>query len=155
MLDCCCPDPLDDGAPISGSVEVAFDTGEIITTDATVQTVVLGRLPVDGAQVHINVETIAEQSNGQRGAWSLNNATAARNVNGSNSTQHITLLQSYTDVVTPPWTTVAAGAMPAGWAFVAPTVAGTDFQIQFNGAAGQTISWRIYGSVVLQRGATP
>lgn len=150
----CCADPLDDGAPPSGASELAFDSGEIITTDASVVTVVLAQLPIDGAQAHVNLETIAERSNGQAGAWSLNNATAARNVNGSNAAQHITILQSYTDIVTPPWTTVAAGAMPAGWAFVAPAVVGTTFQLQFNGAAGQTISWRVEGTLVLQRGAT-
>ncbi len=155
MLLCCCPEPLDDGAPISALSELAFDTGDIVTTDGTVQTIVFGHLPVVGAQIHINMETVAEQSNGQNGAWSLNNATAARNAIGSNAAQHITLLQSYTDVATPPWTTVAAGVMPAGWAFVAPAVAGVDFQLQFNGTAGATITWRVYGSVVLMRGATP
>jgi len=153
MLGCFCPSPLSNGRTPSGASELAFDSGEIETVGAVVTTVVLARLVVVGASAHVNIETIGQQDNAENGAWSLNNASAARNAIGSNANQFITILSSYTDAAAPPWTTVAAGAWPAGWAFVAPAVVGTDFQIQFNGAAGQTIRWRVYGSLVLQWGA--
>lgn len=158
-MRCCCPSPLSNGQPpAAGGSELAFDV-EITTTDGAVQTVTLAQLPVAGAAAHANLELVGQQDNpagqeGQRGAWTLQNASAARNSVGSGSFPHIALQAGYTDIATPAWTTGGA-AWPAGWGFTQPGVVGNAFVMTFNGAAGQRVRWRLFGTVVLENGATP
>lgn len=131
----------------------------ITTTDATPQTVVLARHPVDGAAASVELDIRGAQTGpaaadrGDRGGWFKAWIQSSRSAGGTNFL--ITGLigpTGYEDPAGVPWTTVG---VPVGWAFIGIAIVGTDLVITFNGAAGQTIQWRLRGPRSFAGGATP
>jgi hypothetical protein len=116
------------------------------TTDGTAQTFNVGTLAAVGASILFDVVLMGTKTNAQEGLYARWMGQAARNATASG----IGLIlvagpTGFTDPAAAPYT--AAPAVPAGWA-ANIALAGTIVQLQYNGAAGDTIDWRI---VVLQR----
>lgn len=134
-------------------------SADVTTTDGAAQQVVLAQLPADGAAASVEFKISGSQTGpaaadaGDRGGWFHAWVQAARNSIGTNFL--ITGLigpSGYTDILFVPWTTIG---VPAGWAFIGVAIAGTSLVLNFNGAAGQTIAWRIRGHRSFAGGATP
>jgi hypothetical protein len=123
------------------------------TTDATTQTLTIANLPIVGAGVYWYLSIRGQETNGQRGARFNYWADASRNAVGTNGVVLGTVGPTgYTDVATPPWTTIA---VPVGWGFTAINIVGNQTQFQFNGAVAQTVQWKTIVQRIFMSGATP
>lgn len=153
--------PVIDGAPSGGGVISDRLIITRTTTDGAAQTLVIGSLPVVGASIFwegtLNARLVAGGAGaGTAGAYVLNATRADRNAIGSGAFNVLGVgPTSYVDAALVPWSTVAFGAMPAGWAYAAPAVVANQLVIAFNGAAGQTIEWVFSAHRRLSGGATP
>lgn len=122
------------------------------TTDASAQTVRVATLPAIGDAVFWYLSLRGDQTNGQRGMRFNYWADASLNAIGLNGLVTGTIGPTgFTDIATPPWTTIG---VPASWAINAINIAGNDVQFQWNGAAGQTVRWRVQIERILIGGAS-
>lgn len=116
------------------------------TTDATLQSLRIGDLAQVGAGLTVFAQFFGIQDTGERGNRLSVFGEASRNAVGSNSNIVGAFGEGYTDIATPPWTTIA---VPAGWAVPALVVTGTVVTLTWSGAAGQIVRWSI--RAVVQR----
>lgn len=141
-MTCGCS-PIAGGLPVGDGV-AAVTVGspiniDVLTVDATAQTINIGTLAAVGAGLTFVVVIEGTQSNGQRGLYLERHGNAARNAIGSNLVTPVAIGSTgYTDAALPPWSTIG---VPAGWA-AQVALAGNVLQLQWNGAAGQNVRWR-------------
>lgn len=154
MADCCAPSSNGDSGGGDPN-ELSFDRE---TTDAAAQQVTLARMPVDGSAATVELYIAGSQTGpaagdrGDRGGWFKAWVSCARSSTGVGFLITGTIGPTgYTDLVAAPWTTPG---IPIGWAFIGVAIAGNDLVLNFNGAAGQTIQWKIRGHRAFSGGAT-
>lgn len=141
------------GAPVGGGFPSTLIAGPIVTTDATVQTAVIANFPVVGGGVYYRAVLRGQQTNGQRGFRADFWCDASRNAIGTNGLQTGNIGPTgYTDAALAPWNTVG---VPAGWAVNTLNIVGNQIQVQWNGAAGQTVEWWLVAERIFLSGATP
>lgn len=154
MGGCCGPAlPQINGLTAGGASSSQVGPDSLVTTDASVQTLVMANFPVVGARVYYYGEFAAEQNNSNRGFRFNFWVDASRNAIGSNVLTTGTIGPTgFTDIATAPWNTIG---VPAGWAFNPTNLVGNQLQIQFNAAAAQTVQWMWQLTRFLLWGATP
>jgi hypothetical protein len=118
-----------------------------------VQTLVVANLNAAGDGVYYYGHVRAQQTNGERGMRFNFWVDASRNAVGSGILTTGTVGPTgYTDVAAVPWTTVG---VPVGWGITEANLVGNQVQVLFNGAAGQTVQWKLVFTRLLMNGATP
>lgn len=126
----------------------------IVTTDATVETIIVANLNAPGDGVFYRLTVRAQEDNGERAMRANFWVDASRNVAGTNGLTSGNIgPNGYTDVPpSMPWTTIG---VPAGWNFNPLDIVGDQVRVQLQGPVGQTIQWRVVIERLLMWGATP
>jgi hypothetical protein len=138
--------PIVDGVVASGGSgsAIPFDSGEIVTTDATVQRYQIANFPAIGDGVSWYVHIHGVETNGDRVGFVITWGGANRNSVGTGGQQLGAIGPGgTTDVGVNPWT--GAGALPAGWGVSTMDIVGNTAGVLFNGAVGNTVRWRVFG----------
>jgi len=116
------------------------------TTDGTAQTFNIGTLAAVGASILFDVVLMGTKTNAQEGLYARWMGQAARNSTANGLGFALAVGPTgFTDAAAAPYTAVPA--LPAGWA-ANIAFAGNVLQLQYNGAAADTVDWQI---VVLHR----
>lgn len=129
----------------------------ITTTDAVPVFVTWASLPAAGAAINFYAIFTGQQSTGERSLFRHTQAGYARAAAGENSIAPVAAVvtSGYEDPGGVPWNTLVAN--PVGWGGGVNFLPGGNIiQVAFNGAAGQTIDWKVvifaipyFGAVIL------
>lgn len=127
--------------------------GEVTTTDATPQVIVVANLPVVGAGVYYFGSARGQETSGERGFRFNFWCDVSRNAIGTGGLNlGVVGPTGYTDAGLVPWSTIA---VPVGWGWAHMNIVGDQVQNIFFGAAAQTVEWRWQIDRLLLAGATP